>query len=94
MSKPPVVAIERVHPYGTEPEYPAWKDGCGFVLADPKHGEDRHKEVNEIYVTTLDEAASYVERGFLLRMKSVSGGTTQISAGSLRIVRAPVYDLR
>ena len=68
-----------------------WKEGCGFVLGDPKHSGEKHHEKNETYVTTLNEAAAYVERGFSLRMGRAGEVGSLISPGSLRIVYACVY---
>ncbi len=93
MTLGPVVCIERLDPRDGIQEYPVWKDGCGFVLGDPKHGAEKHHEKNEVYATTLNEVADQVQRGFSLRMGRAGANGSLISPSSLRVVRAHVYGL-
>ena len=84
----PVVCIERTSPRGGIPEHPVWKNRHSFVLGDPKHGDTKHHERNEIYVRTLDDVAAFVANGFSARMGRHGVPASLISPEGLRITYA------
>ncbi|ESR26346.1 hypothetical protein N177_0846 [Lutibaculum baratangense AMV1] len=67
-----------------EPEF----TGRGYRMADPAKGRQRHHAEHAIYVKSLDEAATLIDRGFSLWMVAKGKRASLISPQSLRIVRS------
>lgn len=82
-----VVRIERVSSRPGVVEEPR-HTSRGYQLADPRHGSAKHHAENAVFVTTLEEAAELVEKGFSLWMGAEGKRASLISPGSLRIIRA------
>lgn len=82
-----VVRIERTKPRGGKQEAP-WLTSSGHCLGDPRHGDEKHHELNAVYVRTLEDAAEMIARGFSLRMTGPGKRPSLISPAGLRIVRA------
>lgn len=81
------VAIERVAPRPGGAEVPALSRR-GYELACPRHGAERHHARHAVFVRTLDEAASLVERGYSIRMGRPGLRPSLISPGKLRVTWA------
>lgn len=78
----PHLAPVRIDPKTNEVFIPhRYRDGR-FRVADPKHGRKRHHSENAIPVNTEAEARSYVEKGFLLRMRGKDTGQVNLIAAS------------
>lgn len=82
-----VIRIERISSRSGVVEEPVVTTK-GYQLADPAHGKHKHHAEHATYVTTLDEAAAMIERGFSLRMGAKGKAPSLIAPKSLRIVRA------
>lgn len=55
--------------------------GDGYYrVADPALGNSKHKSQNQIRVRTIEEVASYVRRGYSVRMKDRDGGNAGLIA--------------
>lgn len=81
-----VIRIERVSSRGGAVEEPVFT-AKGYQLADPAHGKHKHHAEHATYVRTLEEAASFVSRGFSLRLGAKGKSPSLIAPKSLRIVR-------
>lgn len=57
-----------------------FRDGL-YRVADPSLGPEKHHATNQIAVRA-DEIASYLQRGFLLRMRGEASGQVNLIAAS------------
>lgn len=80
-----VFKIERISPRPGVVERPL-HTAKGFKLGDPALGDEKHHGSNALYVSTLEEAAQYVRRGFSLWMHGPGKRPSLICPKSLRIV--------
>jgi hypothetical protein len=83
-----VIRIERTksRPGGTE--QPRRTAEGKYVLGNPARGNKKHLAKYAICVSTLDEAAALIARGYSLWMTGPGKRASLISPGSLRVVRA------
>jgi hypothetical protein len=57
-----------------------------YRVADPALGRTKHHAANQIAIT-VEEIASYLQKGFLLRMRGeISGQANLIAASEIRAV--------
>jgi hypothetical protein len=82
-----VIGIERKKPRPGGVEEPYRTEDGKYVLGDPAKGNKKHRVENQVYVRSLDEAATLIERGYSLRMTRSGKRPSLISPSSLRIVR-------
>jgi hypothetical protein len=81
-----VIAIHRLSPRDGISETPAWTSK-GFQLADPALGSEKHKVKHATYARTLDEAATYISKGFSMWMQRPGKRASLICPASLDIIR-------
>jgi hypothetical protein len=82
-----IIRIERTRPRPGSVEVPWWT-ALGYQLVDPAIRKDRHHVDHAIHVTSLDDAAELIERGFSIRMEGIGKRPSLISPSGIRIVRA------
>lgn len=81
------LTIERLHPRDGIAEKP-YRKGTLLMLADPKHGKEKHHAKHAIYVPSLEEAADLIEnRGFSIWMIQDRKRASLICPTSLRVSR-------
>lgn len=84
-----VIRIERKEPRPGGDELPCvYRDGWYQLVGPGFLKEERNKVKNATFVSTLDEAAELIERGFSIRMGRPGIPCNYIALKSLRIVRA------
>jgi hypothetical protein len=75
--------ITRQNPRTGRTERP-WRNRDGvFVLGDPAHGAQKHHDKFAVKVSTLEEVAAHVARGFSVRMTDGESPPSLISPDSL-----------
>ena len=82
-----VIAIRRRSPRKGVSESPV-RTPKGFQLANPAFGKKKNKVEHATYVATLDEAASYISKGFSIWMNQPGKRASLICPSSVEIIRA------
>ena len=80
-----VSRIVRVKPRRGIAEEPVMERGC-YVLANPKHGAEKHHAINKVYAKSLEDAAALIEAGYSIRMGGPGKVPSLICPRSLRII--------
>jgi len=78
------ISITRRNPKTGRTETPLREHGW-YVLGDPAHGRDKHRERFAVRVRTIEEVTDHLRRGFSVRMSDGVTRPSLISPKSLQI---------